>query len=77
MKFAAAVLALASCAAAQSVKACDGKAQACLDTATKNSGICEVGDWYCGCQPENMAKLQGGATSCVLEACGGTAGARM
>jgi hypothetical protein len=73
MKYIAAVLAFAACATAQSISACGGKAQPCLDAATASSGICSQGDWACGC--ENMSAIQGGATSCVLEACGGASGA--
>ena len=74
MKYIAALLALAASAAAQTITACGGKAQACLDDATKSSGICSVGDWACGCS--NMEAIQGGATTCVISACGGTTGAR-
>lgn len=75
MKFVLALTTLAAVASAQQVKACDGKAQACLDTATPSASDCKQGDWYCGCQPDNMSKIQGAATSCVIEACGGAAGA--
>lgn len=75
MKFVLALTTLAAVASAQQVKACDGKAQACLDTATPAASSCKQGDWYCGCQPDNMSKIQGAATNCVIEACGGAAGA--
>jgi hypothetical protein len=75
MKYSAIVLTLAAVASAQSISACDGKAQACIDTATSSSSSCTVGDWACGCQPDNLSKIQAGATTCVIEACGGAAGA--
>lgn len=75
MKFVLALTTLAAVASAQQVKACDGKAQACLDTATTSASSCKLGDWYCGCQPDNHSKIQAAATNCVIEACGGAAGA--
>lgn len=73
MKYILAVLGLAAYATAQSVSACGGKAQTCLDNAAASSGICQTGDWACGCA--NMQSLQASATTCVLEACGGATGA--
>lgn len=66
--------ALAAFATAQSIGACDGKAQGCIDDAVASSGICEANDWYCACS--NIEAIQGGATACVIKECGGAAGAR-
>ncbi|PKS11072.1 hypothetical protein jhhlp_002833 [Lomentospora prolificans] len=75
MKYSLIALTLAAAASAQSVSACDGKAQKCIDDATTSSSDCSLGDWYCGCQADTMSKIQGAATSCVIEACGGASGA--
>lgn len=75
MKYSVAILALAAAATAQKIDACDGKAQPCIEDAIAESGLCEAGDEACAC--ENMETIQGGATSCVIEACGGAAEARM
>ena len=76
MKYSVALLALAAAVSAQKIDACDGKAQPCIDDAIAESGLCEAGDEACAC--ENMSDIQGLATNCVIEACGGgAAGARM
>ena len=75
MKYSVAILAFAAAASAQKIDACDGKAQPCIDDAIAKSGVCEAGDEKCAC--DNMDKIQAGATECVLEACGGAAGAGM
>jgi hypothetical protein len=75
MKYIVALLALAASATAQKVTACGGKAQTCLDDAVRSSGVCTVGDWKCGCA--NISTIQSAATTCVLDACGSTSGARM
>lgn len=75
MKYSIIAATLAAVASAQSISACDGKAQKCVDDATTSSSDCSLGDWYCGCQPDTMSKIQAAATSCVIEACGGAAGA--
>lgn len=75
MKYSVAILALAAAVSAQSIEACDGKAQKCIDDAMEEAGVCEdPKDWACGC--ENMDAVQSKATSCVIEACGGASGAR-
>ncbi|CAI4212883.1 unnamed protein product [Parascedosporium putredinis] len=73
MKYSLIALTLAAAASAQSVTACDGKAQKCIDDAS--AGICDLGDWACGCTEANMGKIQAGATTCVITACGGATGA--
>ena len=73
MQYIVAALAFAAYASAQSISACDGKAQPCLDKATESSGVCQVGDWACGCK--NLEAIQGAATTCVITACGGATGA--
>lgn len=74
MKYSLAILAFAAAATAQQIEACDGKAQPCIDDAIAESGLCEEGDEACAC--ENMSEIQGGATACVIEACGGADKAR-
>lgn len=66
MKFSLALLAFAAAASAQ-VTGCNGKAQACIDKAIADSGVCKAGDKVCGC--ENQDAIQKAATPCVLEAC--------
>ena len=76
MQLSAIILALAAAATAQeTIKACDGKAQKCIDDAIASSDVCEAGDNACGC--ENMDAIQQEATPCVIEACGGADEARM
>lgn len=76
MKFSIAALTFAAAASAQTITQCDGKAQVCLDDATLAASDCEVGDWTCGCQPDNMAAIRTAATDCVVAACGGLIPAR-
>ncbi|SPO07262.1 uncharacterized protein DNG_09956 [Cephalotrichum gorgonifer] len=73
MKFSLAFLAFAAAASAQEITACDGKAQPCVEEAIANSGVCEAGDYLCACQ--NLNTIQAAAAPCVIEACGGVAGA--
>lgn len=75
MKYSVAILTLAAAASAQSIGACDGKAQKCIEEAMEAAGVCDdPKDWACGC--ENMDAVQSEATTCVIEACGGASGAR-
>lgn len=74
MKFSLAILAFAAAVSAQEIVACDGKAQPCIEDAIADSGVCDAGDYACAC--ENIDAIQDAATPCVLEACGGVAGAR-
>lgn len=74
MKFSLSIIAFAAAVSAQEIVACDGKAQPCIEDAIADSGICDAGDYACAC--ENIDTIQDAATPCVLEACGGVAGAR-
>ncbi|CAI4214089.1 unnamed protein product [Parascedosporium putredinis] len=71
MKFSVATVAFAAAVSAQTITQCDGKAQVCLDDATLAASDCALGDWACGCQPDNLAAIRTAATSCVVSACGG------
>ncbi|KHN97271.1 Extracellular membrane protein, CFEM domain protein [Metarhizium album ARSEF 1941] len=69
MKFTAvAAIAMAAVASAQSeVPSC---ALPCLNDAVKSQTKCATTDYACVCKEENFTKVQGAASSCVLEKCG-------
>ena len=69
MKFtAAAALAMAALANAQSLSEIPKCAQDCLSQAVKSNTKCSETDFTCIC--ENFSAIQGSATGCVLQACG-------
>lgn len=69
MQFSAVILALAAAVTAQeTITACGGKAQQCIEDAIAGSDACEEGDIACACQ--NIDEIQQEATPCVIEACG-------
>ncbi|OAA51929.1 CFEM domain-containing protein [Metarhizium rileyi] len=71
MKFAAvAAIAMAAMVSAQSRNDIPSCALPCLDDAVKKSTSCSTSDFTCICKKENFSKVQGAATSCVIEKCG-------
>lgn len=68
MKYALAAIALAAIAQAQTLADVPECAIPCLDKSIKDNTSCETTDLACVC--ENFDKVQGDATSCVVEECG-------
>jgi hypothetical protein len=62
--------ALAGLAQAQSRSDVPSCALPCLDDAVSKETSCAVDDYACICKGDNFSKVQGDATSCILEKCG-------
>lgn len=74
MKFSIALITFAAAASAQIITGCDGKAQPCIEDAIVESGVCDAGDYACGCA--NLDDIRAIASPCVIEACGSLIEAR-
>lgn len=70
MQYAIAAIVLAAVAQAQTLGDIPSCAVPCLDDAVSANTSCATTDVACICKPDNFAKVQGAATSCVIEKCG-------
>ncbi|KAL2832676.1 hypothetical protein BJY01DRAFT_253831 [Aspergillus pseudoustus] len=61
---------IATLAASQTINDVPKCALPCLDDAIKSKTSCGVKDYKCVCKEENFNKVQGAATSCVIQKCG-------
>lgn len=70
MKFTAvAAISMAALVSAQSISDIPACALPCISTAV-GSTSCGATDLKCICMKDNMSKIQGAATPCVIEKCG-------
>ncbi|KAJ0414761.1 hypothetical protein BJY00DRAFT_318512 [Aspergillus carlsbadensis] len=63
-------LTLATLGATQTINDVPKCAIPCLDDAIKSKTSCGIKDYKCVCKDENFSKVQGAATSCVVDKCG-------